>query len=339
MQREPDLVTLRHGKGISMETNPHLSIVIPTYNRADFLDRCLELAIPLARAHNILIYVSDNTSTDATPEVVGKRIAEYPLIRYGRNEKNLGPDGNFERALKQAQTEYVWLLGDTYRIPDDGVGRLIELISRSNGKYDALVLNFHDRVPGVSGKDYTDQNELLSDLGWHMTCMSSLVYSSRLILGAAFERYRETSFIQTGIVFEYIASTAFAIHWAPTISVHTLSLEGRAKLSCWQHQIFEIWTRRWANFVFSLPPSYDLDVKLSCIKDHAAKTGIFSCKSLLLYRCRNFFNTKIYLQYYRLFPLVSERSRFFLLVIALLPGAIPRTLKLVIKLASGIKRN
>ena len=63
-----------------MQANPLLSIVIPTYNRADFLDYCLKVHIPLAKAHNIQIIISDNASTDATKKIVQKRMEEYPLI-------------------------------------------------------------------------------------------------------------------------------------------------------------------------------------------------------------------------------------------------------------------
>jgi abequosyltransferase len=64
-----------------MIANPLISITIPTYNRAEFLDRCLAAHIPVARAHNIQIFISDNASTDGTESVVKKRMTEYPWIR------------------------------------------------------------------------------------------------------------------------------------------------------------------------------------------------------------------------------------------------------------------
>ena len=65
---------------------PLLSICIPTYNRAECLEDCLR---SLERAtqgliDRVQIVISDNASTDHTPEVVQKWAAVLP-IRYIRN--------------------------------------------------------------------------------------------------------------------------------------------------------------------------------------------------------------------------------------------------------------
>lgn len=301
-----------------MQANPLLSIVIPTYNRADFLDYCLEVHIPLARAHNIQIVISDNASTDSTEMVVNKHLKEYPLIKYCRNDTNIGPDKNFECALKYPQAEYIWLLGDTYQIPADGINYILNLITTNEKKFDAIILNAEGRVCGVPQQDYSDQNLLLSDLGWHMTCMASLVYSSKLIANADFSRYRNTNFIQTGVIFEQIANREFFIHWAETISVHAISIKGVLKES-WQNETFEIWIKKWTNFIFSLPPSYLLDIKLKCIKDHGVKTGLFALKNLLKLRHLNILTYKSYKQYSRFFPLTISYSKAVILTICFLP--------------------
>jgi len=301
-----------------MQANPLLSIVIPTYNRGDFLDYCLEVHIPLAKAHNIQIFISDNASTDTTKEIVQKRMEEYPLINYHCNEINIGPDENIERALKYPETEYVWLLGDTYQIPLKGIGYLLNLISKNQKKYDVIVVNVVRRVSGIPQQDYSDKNQLLSDLGWHMTCLSSLIYNSRLIAHGNFVRYRNTNFIQMGVIFEYIANKDFSVHWAETISVQGISIKGFVKKS-WRNQTFEIWAKRWPNFIFSLPPSYTLEIKLKCIKNHEVESDIFTFRSLLYLRIFNSLNYKTYKQYSHLFPLTIKSPKLIILLIALLP--------------------
>jgi len=303
-----------------MQANPLLSIVIPTYNRADFLDRCLKVHIPLAKKYNIQIFISDNASTDNTKEIVQKWMKEYPLISYHCNETNIGPDENFERALKYPQTEYVWLLGDTYQIPSEGIDYVLNLISKSHKKYDVIVVNVAKRVSGIPEQDYSDQNQLLSDLGWHMTCLSSLIYNSGLIAHANFERYRNTNFIQLGIIFEHIAGKDFLIHWVDSVSVQGLSITSLLKKS-WQDQAFEIWTRRWPNVIFSLPSTYTPEIKLKCIKDHREKSRLFEIKHLVYLRIINILNYKTYKQYSCLFPLTIKYPKLIILLIALLPRA------------------
>ena len=301
-----------------MKANTLLSLVIPTYNRCDFLDYCLEVHIPLARVHNIEIYISDNASTDATPEIVSKWMQQYPLIRYSRNTSNVGADNNFECALKLAETDYVWLLGDTYRIPADGIDYLVELLADTGKSYDALLVNLSGRVADAANRDYRDQNRLLSELGWHMTCMASLVYSANLIAHADFARYRDTNFIQTGVILEYLAKAEFAVHWAGTLSVEGIYLKGVEKES-WQSQTFEIWTKRWPNFILSLPPSYGLDVKLKCIMDHGRESGLFTFKALGRLKAAGLLSHEVYKRYSYLFPLSIGYPKIIILWISLWP--------------------
>lgn len=301
-----------------MKPNSYLSIVIPTYNRAEFLDCCIAIHIPLIKSHNIQIFVSDNASTDITKEVVLKHKAEYPLIDYFCNEINVGPDENFERALKIPKTKYVWLLGDTYQIPDNGITHLLNLISKENQKYDAVIFNVTNRASDILPQCYIDKNRLLSDLGWHMTCMASLVYNKEIIANANFERYRKTHFIQTGVIFEYIENKEFLICWLGNISVEAIVIKDIEKQS-WQDKTFEIWTNNWANFIFSLPASYELSVKLKCVLDHGQKSGLFTFKRLLLLRAFDILNYSSYKQYANIFSFTILYSKITILLIALAP--------------------
>lgn len=304
-----------------MNTTPNtaLAFTIPTYNRADFLDYSLKIHIPLARAHRIAIFISDNGSTDATAEVVKKHQQNYPFLYYFRNETNLGADANFERALHYPAAEYVWLLGDTYHIPKEGLDTLMEILENAP-PYDAIVVDLLHRAADIPRQEYYDSNRLLSDLGWHMTCLSTLIYRSSMIPHARFERYHNTNFIQTGIIFEYISHHNFRILWEKNISINELNPPLLQKTG-WYHQpvLFDIACIRWSNFVFSLPASYDLEVKLKTIMDHGEKSYLFSLKNLFVLRSRGVFNYQTYRQYRRFFPFTIPYPRVLLLLIALSP--------------------
>lgn len=300
-----------------LQKNPHLSIVIPTYNRAPFLAQCLKFLIPAAKSHNIGIYVSDNNSEDNTKEIVDKIINDYSFIEYHCNEENLGPDKNFEIALKIPQTNYIWLLGDTYQIKFDSLDFILKNILNKQSEIDAIVINVNHRVKDVKSRDYTEKNGLLGDLGWHMTCLSSLIYSKHLIDGANFKRYRETYFIQTGIIFEYIEDKEFLIEWVNEQSVDPIILDKIRKVS-WREKTFEIWVERWSNFVFSLPPSYEIKTKLYSIKNHGSKSELFSARNLLSLRASGILDIATFRKFTYLFPWVVS-SVFVVFIISLLP--------------------
>lgn len=302
-----------------MQANKLLSIVIPTYNRAELLDYCLGHHISLVKSHNISIFIFDNASTDATEIIVKKRIEEYPLIEYYKNKENVG-ELNFELALKHPVTKYVWLMGDSYIIPNESINYLIDRISSNSEKYDMFLFNIGGEVKNIPSADYSDQNLLLHDLCWLMTCMSCLVYSSKLIAGANFPRYRNTNFIQTGIIFEYIANSKFKICWKSEISVKRWANFNNIKKESWQSNFLEIWFRNRANFIFSLPPSYSLEFKLKSILEVGFRSTV-SIKDLIFYRFTDVINYKNYNKYKYLFPVTVRYPSYVVLFFSIIPKA------------------
>ena len=100
---------------------PLLSICIPTYNRADYLKKCLGSIVAQFNdpevCDNIEIAVSDNASPDNTREVVEEYQKNFRNIKYSRNNENLGVDRNVINVVEMASGVYGWYMGD-----DDVVG-------------------------------------------------------------------------------------------------------------------------------------------------------------------------------------------------------------------------
>ena len=311
-------------------SNSLISITIPTHNRAHFLDACLEFLIPLARKHCVKIFISDNASNDNTQNVVARRMLDYSLIFYSKNQENIGPDAGFEKALKLADTKYVWLLGDTYKIPAHGLDYLVDLISSQKVTYNLIVFNAAGRVKDMSRQDYIDPNKLLSDIGWHMTCISTLVYKVDMLRECNFERYLNTNFIQTGIIFEYLSNHNFVVHWIGDFSVEAINLGGLSKIS-WEDYVFEIWVERWPNFIFSLPPIYLLSSKMKACMDHAIQSKLFTIKKLLVMRFNNRLNFSVYKKYNHIMQHSIPHPRLLILFLSVFPIFIIKFLKWAIK--------
>lgn len=94
-----------------------VTIGIPVFNGAATLRRAVESA--LAQTHRgTLVQVSDNASTDETPQIGGELAAHHPEVTFTRHETSLGISGNFRFVLDQAKTEYfMWLAADDYLLP------------------------------------------------------------------------------------------------------------------------------------------------------------------------------------------------------------------------------
>lgn len=300
-----------------MEINKKLSIVIPTYNRAEFLDYSLEVHIPICREFNVQIFISDNASTDNTKEIFEKWKQQYEYLYYTTNLTNMGSDANFEKSLQMPDTDYVWLLGDTYQIEQ----KVLEyvLLNVPKAKYDVVVLNLANKLQ-IETKDYQDSNALLYDLGALMTCSAVSVYNKDLIRRANFSRYYNSWFIQTGIIFEDIADKIFCIHWTKEYSIKGLEHPTINKTN-WSHtpKAFEIGCEDWTNFVMSLPPSYKLENKMKCIMDFGKVSGLFTFKNLVLLRTRGLIDIKVYNRYKKLFPFTVDYPLFIIFIISITP--------------------
>jgi len=70
---------------------PLLSICIPTYNRAEYLDKSLASIVTQKEFHkeDVEVVISDNASTDNTEEIVRNYQNQYKNIIYSKNTENV----------------------------------------------------------------------------------------------------------------------------------------------------------------------------------------------------------------------------------------------------------
>lgn len=117
-----------------MENKIFLSVAIPTYNRANFLDNLLNSIMPQAEEFNgaVQVCISNNCSEDNTREVVTKFKEKYPgLIKYSENKENLGGDKNVLRAIEMCDGDFVWAFGDDDSMLDNGLKTVINFIKNN----------------------------------------------------------------------------------------------------------------------------------------------------------------------------------------------------------------
>ena len=90
---------------------PRVSVMIITYNQADFIRETLD-SVLLQDYSNLEIVVSDDASTDPTPAIISEYAAEHPdLIVPVLNQRNLGITGNCNAALAACTGELVAIMG------------------------------------------------------------------------------------------------------------------------------------------------------------------------------------------------------------------------------------
>lgn len=122
-----------------------LTIGIPTFNRKEPLEKSLEAIVKKVsgKKHEdeVEIIISDNASDDGTTEICEEYQKNYPdLIRYSRNDINLGLGKNLQAVCDIAKGEYIWMACDyCFNILPDTVDFIIQKLK--TGKYDNLLIN------------------------------------------------------------------------------------------------------------------------------------------------------------------------------------------------------
>lgn len=89
---------------ISEPPTPRLSIGLPVYNGANYLAESLDSLLSQSYQDFELI-ISDNASTDATPDVCRRYARQDPRIRYFRQPRNIGSAGNHNFTIVKATGE------------------------------------------------------------------------------------------------------------------------------------------------------------------------------------------------------------------------------------------
>ncbi|NTS43209.1 glycosyltransferase [Flavisolibacter sp. BT320] len=89
-----------------MSNQPLVSIAVCTYNGAAFLLQQLQ-TIVMQTYQNLEIVIVDDASTDDTAAIVSQVAAQDRRVRFFQNEKNLGFNKNFEKAVTLCRGEYI----------------------------------------------------------------------------------------------------------------------------------------------------------------------------------------------------------------------------------------
>lgn len=88
---------------------PKVSILIPVFNRKDYIAECIQSALDQTFT-DFEIVVVDNASEDGTWEMCQKFAAMDSRVRIFRNDSNIGPVCNWKRCAEEAKGEFSKIL-------------------------------------------------------------------------------------------------------------------------------------------------------------------------------------------------------------------------------------
>jgi abequosyltransferase len=194
----------------ALGVTPTLTIAIPTFQRAGYLQLLLERLseeFALIEANRVEVLVSDNDSTDGTPDVVTSAQMKGLPVRYVRNTKNIGSDHNIAQCFNLARGRYVLIMGDDDLLVDGMLpALLIRLLDPELGAvllrpygYDEDYL-FEAPRETASWRDFQFAECFLLRAGSLITLISSCIVNKRLLQGLDARQFCGSNLVQVHLV-------------------------------------------------------------------------------------------------------------------------------------------
>jgi GT2 family glycosyltransferase len=175
-------------RGVTVDADPIVSIVVPTFNRRDRLERCVDkIAQAVAVSHETIVV--DGGSTDGTREWLADRTDLTVILEPERE----GAVRAFNKGFRSARGTYVtWLNDDAYPLPGS-IEAAIETIERPDLADVGMIAFYHNWNQGRNVLDSVvhegQRFELYNVRGYPYANFGLLRRSLLERIGFADERY------------------------------------------------------------------------------------------------------------------------------------------------------
>ena len=134
-----------------METNPKVSVVIPTYSRNDTLERAIASVLNQTYRNLEILVVDDNPADSewrARTSDLMQKYAGNPMIRYIKNPCNMGGSGARNTGIREAIGAYIAFLDDDDEYLTENIEKKLHAFQQADNEKVALVYGYSEYVDG-----------------------------------------------------------------------------------------------------------------------------------------------------------------------------------------------
>ena len=163
---------------MSKSDNEIVSIIIPAYNCAKYIEETVASALASTYPH-IEIIITNDGSTDSTAEVIGRIIAKHPEIK-AYHQENQGVSATRNFCISQASGKYILPLDADDLISADYIEKSVEILSKNRN-----VKVVYGKA-GFIGDRTGDWN--LPEFNINLLARKNLIYVSALFRKSDFEK-------------------------------------------------------------------------------------------------------------------------------------------------------
>jgi glycosyltransferase involved in cell wall biosynthesis len=299
---------------------PRVSVIIPTCNRAELVERAIRSVFSQTYT-DIEILVSDDASTDNTPQVI--RSFTDPRIRYTRYEKNRGVIEVRNDAVKNSTGSYIAFLDDDDEWLPTKLEKQLSLLDDSPDNLGAVYTGAYSVDMDFGKTIYTRIPEYRGNILHYLLFEDFITTSSIVLKKSCFERaglfdpafnsasdYDMWIRIAKEFEFNYIKDI-LVMHRIQQNSIshnyHNVIM-GLERLMSKHYDMFKGYDRAYGNHLFNLGIAYCFDNNM---KD-GRKTLLKSIRTYP-YSGKLYYNLIISLFGYNMFQKIKDLKKKFLL--------------------------
>jgi glycosyltransferase involved in cell wall biosynthesis len=110
---------------------PKVSILIPVYNRKDYIAECIQSALDQTFT-DFEVVVVDNASNDGTWEICEQFARKDTRVRIFQNDRNIGPVRNWLACVEKAQGEFGKILFSDDLLEPDCLERMLQILENQD---------------------------------------------------------------------------------------------------------------------------------------------------------------------------------------------------------------
>jgi len=127
-----------------------LTITVPCYNSAAYVERCLDSLLPAGSEADIIVI--DDGSTDATGEIADRYAARYPEMVRVIHQENGGHGAGINQGLKHAEGLYFKVVDSDDRLDRASLEKLMAVLRGFTAEDERLDLLVNDYVYDQAGQ-------------------------------------------------------------------------------------------------------------------------------------------------------------------------------------------
>jgi glycosyltransferase involved in cell wall biosynthesis len=175
---------------------PSITVVVPNYNHAQFLPRCLSAILAQTWSPDEVLVI-DDASTDNSREVLADFQSSHPTVRVLHNETNLRVNRTLNRGLELARSDFVFFTAADDEVRPGLLEASLNLLQQhpTAGLSNALCewRSPTDGMSWISGLGMPNQPAYLSP-----NELTLLARRGRLTLAGPSAVYRRSALLETG---------------------------------------------------------------------------------------------------------------------------------------------